>query len=320
VNFRDDLNNRYWAYQRERFPEWQRYFERDKSADSRPPVFLKREEHRNVLSDPHAGSQGDERLVTLIPIAERHAWFRSMNSSQALAQSVLGNLAVFDQMVTLADMKDDEGSSLFGGARLQADTFSMEHPIDYLGELSPRITKLDALIAGQYRIAIECKFIESEVGSCSRPRLTARDPNFEQDHCDGTFSVQRKRSERCSLTEAHIRYWEFIPRLFNWTDDVDLAPCPLRMNYQLVRNILAAGVRPDGSVVTEAGHVILLYDARNPAFRIGGDGLKAYYQTRQALRQPSMLRKCSWQRIVDHLRGKSVLKWLTGELALKYGL
>lgn len=320
MTFRLELNARYWAYRRERFPDWQRYFDRDWSADDRPPVFQELEAHCNVLSNPLRGDQGDERLLALIPRAERHRWFRSMHSSQALAQSVLGNLAIFDQMSSLADMQDDEGESLFGAALLHRNTFSMEYPINYLGESGTRITKIDGFVSGDYRVAIECKFIESEVGSCSRPRLTENDTNFKQDHCNGTFSVQRERTERCSLTEVGIRYWEFIPHLFTWIADVDLRPCPLRMNYQLVRNILAVGVRRDGSVSQNEGHVILIYDARNPAFNLAGKGLKAYIETREALRRPSMLRKCSWQRIVDHLRDKGVLGWLTEELALKYGL
>ena len=37
-----------------------------------------------------------------------------------------------------------------------------------------------------------------------------------------------------------IKYWQFIPLLFEWSSDRDYDPCPLRDNYQLVRNILAA--------------------------------------------------------------------------------
>ena len=53
----------------------------------------------------------------------------------------------------------------------------MEYKIDYLGE--PRRTSLDSYISGDYRIAIECKFTEAEVGSCSRPRLKPTDSNYE---------------------------------------------------------------------------------------------------------------------------------------------
>jgi hypothetical protein len=84
--------------------------------------------------------------------------------------------------------------------------------------------------------------------------------------------------------------------------------------------VLAAGVKPDGTVSTNHGHVVLIYDERNPAFQNGGNGLIAYIETQTALRNPTMLRKCSWQRLVQHIREKSILPWLTEHLTLKYGL
>jgi hypothetical protein len=132
--------------------------------------------------------------------------------------------------------------------------------------------------------------------------------------------VQKARKTRCSLTERKILYWRYAPQLFKWTIDSDLNPCPLNKNYQLVRNILAAGVKPDATVSLNDGHAILIYDERNPAFQQGGNGLIAYTETRTALQEPTMLRKCSWQRIVQHIREKNILSWLTENLALKYGL
>ena len=105
-----------------------------------------------------------------------------------------------------------------------------------------------------------------------------------------------------------------------WKNDSDLNPCPLNKYYQLVRNILAVGVKPDGTVSLNDGYVILIYDERNPAFQNDGDGLIAYMETQKALQEPTMLRKCNWQRIVQRLREKDILPWLTENLALKYGL
>jgi hypothetical protein len=68
------------------------------------------------------------------------------------------------------------------------------------------------------------------------------------------------------------------------------------------------------------GHAILVYDERNPAFQKGGDGFVAFEETRGALKIPSVLRKCSWQRIMRHLRTNMILPWLTEQLELKYGL
>lgn len=91
-------------------------------------------------------------------------------------------------------------------------------------------------------------------------------------------------------------------------------------NYQLVRHILAAYVCPDGSILSEDGHVALIYDERNPAFQKGGKGYRSYENTGEALHDPQRLRKCSWQRIVNHLRNKDEFLWLVDQLEIKYGL
>ena len=194
----------------------------------------------------------------------------------------------------------------------------MGHEIGHLGE--PRPTSVDCFVSGSYQVAIECKFSESEVGTCSRPRLTPRDPTYDTEWCDGTYTRQRGRLERCALTERGVLYWRYVPILFKWPGDSALVPCPLRKNYQLVRNVLAACVRRDGTVSPECGHVVLVYDRRNPAFQAGGDGWLAFEETRRALRDPGGLRKCSWQRIMGHLRQEAVLPWLTEQLEQKYGL
>jgi len=80
------------------------------------------------------------------------------------------------------------------------------------------------------------------------------------------------------------------------------------------------GVKQDGTISLDEGHVILIYDKRNPAFQENGDGLSAYIETKQALKVPTMLRKCSWQKIINHLREKNILPWLTENLNSKYGL
>ncbi len=310
LDYKADLNRRYWEYQKSEFP----IFERPFAQDERPPVFVARESWRNIIINPSASEQEVDKLLALVPEGEHHKWFRSMNSSQALAQSVLGNLAVYNFLHILSELKDDDGLDLFGKVQISSENFSMEYKVKYLGE--PRSTSLDGYLSGDYRIAIECKFTEAEVGTCSRPRLQPTDSEY----CNGTYSIQNPRIERCSLTEIGVCYWHYVPKLFKWKQDNDLDPCPLRKNYQLVRNILAVGVKPDGSVSLNDGHVILIYDKRNPAFQNDGAGLMAYMETKEALQEPTMLRKISWQRIVQHIREKGLLPWLTENLALKYGL
>jgi len=69
-----------------------------------------------------------------------------------------------------------------------------------------------------------------------------------------------------------VLYWRYVPRVFWWPDDCDLSPCPLYRNYQLVRNLLSVAVNADGMVSLDDGHVIMVYDERNPAFGEGGEG------------------------------------------------
>lgn len=157
------------------------------------------------------------------------------------------------------------------------------------------------------------------MGSCSRPQLKKKASNYHTDFCDGTYTRQRRRESRCTLTKNDVLCWDFVPEVFRWRVDVDWVPCPLHKNYQLVRNLLAVAVC-DGSVSLGNGHVVLVYDERNPAFRPGGKGYQAFEETREALRDPRMLRKCSWQKIVRALRENDELPWLTKQLEAKYGL
>jgi hypothetical protein len=316
--YKAELNHRYWTYQNVRFQDIGNVFDRPRAQDMRPPVFKYNEAWRNIIINPNAEQQEREKLLALVPKSDRHKWYGSMNSSQALAQSVFGNLALYGYLSILQELQDEDGSVLFGEASIRAEDFEMEHKIDHLGE--PRRTSIDCYLGGDYRVAIKCKFTEAEVGTCSRPRLTHADSNYEKEHCDRTYTKQRKRAERCSLTEVGVLYWRYVPKLFLWNSEQDITPCPLHANYQLVRNIIAIGARPDGSVSLSEGHVVLVYDERNPAFQNGGKGLASYEITRQALFEPKMLRKCSWQQIIRSMRTNGVLGWLTTDLEAKYGL
>jgi hypothetical protein len=302
--FRALLIRGYWEYQRIYYPNIEEHFDQPIASDKRPPVFHLLKATENVITKPE--SQVDEvgRLLNLMPVGERHKWFRSM--------------AVHGALECLSDLQDDTGKSLTAHAELLPSNLAMEHKVDYLGE--SRRTSIDVYIAGNYRLAFECKFAEIEVGSCSRPKLTPADSNYERDYCDGTYSPQRTRVTPCSLTEVGVQYWQYVPQLFNWPDEMSQWACPLNKTYQLVRNILAVGVTPDGAVSLNSGHVVLIYDERNSAFQPGGKGLEAYSQTQQALLEPGLLRKCSWQRLIRHIRDRQLLPWLTERLAMKYGL
>ena len=118
--------------------------------------------------------------------AGHHKWFRSMTSSQALAQSVFANLKYHNKLGLLADLRGEDGLPPFpsnlvrpGGSGAAAQ-LELEYHVSYLGE--PRPTSVDVMFDGNYRVAVECKLSEPDVGACSRPDLRPSDSNFESDH------------------------------------------------------------------------------------------------------------------------------------------
>jgi len=261
--FKTDLHQRYWSYFHTYHPDWIHFLDPKHLPEKGPPVFLRMFADNNIIAHQEANLEEKERLFAYIPTYEHHKWFRSMNSSQALAQSVFGNLSLYGYLEALSDLKDDEGGILFSAAQLNSENFCMEFKVSYLGE--PQPTSLDGFITGEYRVDIECKFTESEVGSCSHVQLKPGHPTW----CDGKYTL-KSGAHRCPLTTKGVKYWQFVPELFEWKNDEEITPCPLFRDYQLVRNLLAIGVQPDGSVSLEKGHAVLIYDQRNPAFQEGG--------------------------------------------------
>jgi hypothetical protein len=316
--FRTELINNFWGYHEKFFSTKPDHFDRSQKSANRPPVFHPQYAWENVILQTGASKNEISELMEMIPKGEFHKWFRSMNSSQALALSILGNLAIHKKLNVLSDLKEDDGELLFENTDLINDQFSMEQKIHHLGE--PRSTSLDGFISGDYQVAIECKFTETEVGACSRPKLSSKAENYNRDYCNGSYSQQKHRKSNCSLTEIGVEYWNFIPELFNIRNENEFVLCPLNRNYQLFRNILAVGVRKDKTTSTENGHAILIYDERNPAFLQAGKGYISYYETKRALINQKMLRKISWQRIVKTLRFNNTLPWLTEGIEEKYRL
>jgi len=296
------------------------YFDRPASdAQKRPPVFKLLHVDKNVLVQPGSSSVEQSPVMRTLARQKRHRHFASMRSSQALTQSVFGNLKVGKKLDCLLDLQDENGLNLFPIAA--SDACSLEHEIDYLGEAKRAQTSVDVMFIKGYRIAVECKLAEDKFGVCSRPDLKDDDPQYLTDFCDGSYTVQLNRAERCALTSKRIRYWEFVPQLTSWSADVDHVPCPLRPTYQIIRNLLAACVSPMPPATLDPpnGHVVVIFDDRNPAFRQGGQAHSALLATKTRLKDPSRLRKCSWQQIAAAMRRNPHLVWLTDALHLKYG-
>ena len=308
--------DRFWDYAEHEFADRPELFERSERSPNRPPVFVVGAAEHNLLYPPSAEPKVRQTIVTSLPTSERHRHFASMRSSQALTQSVFGSLTALGKADALAGLTTDDGlPTVRSGV-----TARTEYLVEHLGE--PRSTSVDVwLDDGEQRVAVECKFTEREFGRCSRPTLRpSRNPNYERDHCDGSYTRQRGRRARCSLTEIGVRYWHYLPELFVWSADRNMKPCPLDGAYQLARNVLAACVRPDGMVDADGGHAVVIYDDRNPAFLPGGEAARQWKAATGALMRRPLLRRCSWQRLVAHLANDPDLAWLVDGLAAKYGI
>ncbi len=316
-NYTSELIQQFWDYVDAESTDKKNRLESHKRNDKRPPVFRKNFASENILISPDTDDDIRNAIVSTLPINERHRYFGSMRSSQALAQSVFGNLAARGSLGLLNGLSSEEGLPAFG-IDVNRTSMRLEYNVTHLGE--PRPTSVDVWFKSERRIAVECKLTEPDFGTCSRPKLRQGiDGNYDQDYCDGTYTRQRNREARCSLSEIGVKYWAYIPEILCWNNDQDMSPCELRNTYQLIRNILAACVHENGTVDSQDSHALIIYDASNPAFQDGGLARKQLAAARTALKVPDMLRSLSWQSLIDHLESSEELAWLTGQLRTKYG-
>ncbi|MBU2577538.1 hypothetical protein KKA69_01770 [Patescibacteria group bacterium] len=281
-----------WKYKHKRFKNHVGAFGKG------PPVFLKNKAQNNVI----VKEKRDEVLATM-PKEERHKWFRSMKSSQALTQSVFGNLIVLKKLELLKNIKRNNKPLFFDGHK----KVTLEYKVDYLKE--ERSTRVDVFFDGPHGVAVECKLTEREIGPCST--------GVKKEHgCDGSYS-----EDTCWKTKNGVQYWKHVPELFRWTKQEYYEECPLLLNYQLIRNVLAACVK-DGKASPKNGHAVLLYDESNPEFQECGKARKSFNDVRSHLKPGcgQILQECTWQEVMKALREGSELNWLTDEIYEKYGI
>ena len=75
------------------------------------------------------------------------------------------------------------------------------------------------------------------------------------------------------------------------------------------------------SIDPNSGHVLIIYDGRNPEYAAGGRGRSA--STRAAIsasRVPGLIRRLSWQRLVGAFACAPELGYLLAGLEGKYGI
>ena len=104
-----------------------------------------------------------QAIVRSLSASERHRYFGSMRSSQALAQSVFGSLAAVGKADALAGLTDDDGLlTVRSGVRVQ-----LEHLVRHLGEPSP--TSVSGSATGN-----RCR--EAEYAACPYNPTTSSNP------------------------------------------------------------------------------------------------------------------------------------------------
>lgn len=162
------------------------------------------------------------------------------HSSQAIAIDVFGTI----KMSTDRDRILDAVAEHVGVAPGSPWSITLEwmDADRLLGE--PRPTQVDALAVGsKAALVIECKFTEPG-GQCSQAAVS-RSGNRQ---CNGLYADQINPHNgvraHCALTGKGIRYWEYIPKVFELDPAVDHTPCPFKGDaYQWMRNaVLAAAI------------------------------------------------------------------------------
>jgi hypothetical protein len=317
-----DTSNSYLADLRTSFADYRNAYFSDQPNwfELRPAggavVFKKEHRDCNLLIPP-CGVTDRQRIIGKIPKSKRHKHFGSMQSSQALAQSVFGTIEVLGRLPLLAMIKAEDGRSAFGPSPNQSN-LEFEKTVTTLGEVGDRATSVDVWFEGSYRVAVECKLAEAEFGTCSRTRLT--DVEFERQFCDGSYAKQRGRQHRCALAELNIDYWKYTESAFGWVANIDHKACPLKDTYQIVRNVLAACVTNDHRFDENRGHALIIYDQRNPAMLPGGRGDCQWREAYGAVQTAGRLRRLSWQSLMAQWPADEVLDWIKGGLKDKYGM
>lgn len=286
-DYRPQMRRRFIAYRRVHYP-----LEHELFDPRREYVFKPEYDFCNLF---------EMTLDKLLARDRRHRWFRSMASSQALAVSVFGTMLKRGDLLLLADMPDENGQPLLLDSVLAGEP-CFDYQVTTLNEPTP--TSVDLFLPGRNgHVAIECKLMEREVGPCSRV------PKF----CDGDYVPGE-----CWLTQRGVAYWKHIPKLFIWDAHRPQHPCPIRRPYQLVRTLLAAAIDEQGQVYGRPTG-LLVYEANNPFF---ADGQEAdlFHKVQAVVKQPTTLKRISWQTIARALETQGRYRDLLDYLEEKYGI
>ena len=81
-----------------------------------------------------------------------------------------------------------------------------------------------------------------------------------------------------------------------------------------MRNLLVASVDPENGKIKRRSTAILIYDSRNPAFAPEGETDVLFKNLKKSLKEPNLLKKISWQKLIPILiqskEYKDLISWL----------
>lgn len=163
------------------------------------------------------------------------------HSSQALAIDVFGTLKMVNQQnrdAILDSVAKQIGLPAGGPWKIELEWTDPDNQIK-----EPRPSQIDAMARSpQCLIFFECKFTEDDGGQCSQTKPLSEGPNKGVIQCNGNHELQtnsiNRVAARCALSGKKIRYWEVIPKLFDYRNDEDYTPCPFAGPwYQWMRNL-----------------------------------------------------------------------------------
>ncbi|ACP21984.1 hypothetical protein NGR_b05250 (plasmid) [Sinorhizobium fredii NGR234] len=194
---------------------------------------------QNLFSASH-GAISDWRSFPWHRDRENRVQAHKAHSSQAIAIDVFGTLKMSTDRDRILDAIARQVGVPPGGP--WSINLEWTDGDRLLRELRP--TQVDALAVGsKAALIIECKFTETG-GKCNQTAAS----RTGKPQCNGSYSDQINPGNgvrsRCTLTGKGIRYWDYIPKLFDLDPTAEYAPCPFAGDaYQWMRNaVLAAAI------------------------------------------------------------------------------
>lgn len=147
----------------------------------------------------------------------------SRRSSQALAVDVFGTIALSPARDAVLDaLAAKLGLPAGGPWQVDLEWCDRENTLN-----ESQLTPMDVVLRSpRLLLCVECKFAEPDGGICKQTKPGKRLPA----QCNGAYIEQvnphNGLQAHCALAAKGVRYWDWVPRLFNISADQDYRPCP----------------------------------------------------------------------------------------------